>query len=234
MRSIAIIPARGGSKRIHRKNIKDFLGKPIMAYSIETAKNSGLFDEIMVSTDDEEIAELAQKLGAQVPFLRSAENANDFATTVDVLLEVIHHYERSGKKYQYGCCLYPTAPFITTELLMESKKQIVKHGYDCVFPVLPFTYPIQRALKIGNDGRIELFQPDFLTTRSQDLTPAFHDSGQFYWFNVSAVMEHKSLWTKNTAALTISEMDAHDIDNLEDWEIAEFKYKVKLGYKKGQ
>ncbi|MDZ4796388.1 MAG: pseudaminic acid cytidylyltransferase [Bacteroidota bacterium] len=233
MRSIAIIPARGGSKRIPRKNIKEFLGKPIIAYSIEAALNSGLFDEVMVSTDDEEIALLSQQLGAQVPFLRSAENANDFATTVDVLIEVIGHYENAGKKYEYGCCLYPTVPFITSKLLEKAKKQIVKNGYDCVFPILPFTYPIQRALKLGSDGRIELFQPEFLTKRSQDLTPAFHDSGQFYWFSIPAVLEHKTLWTKNTGALTISEMDAHDIDNLEDWKIAEFKYKAKFGYKEG-
>lgn len=227
-KKIAIIPARGGSKRIPRKNIKSFLGKPIIAYSIETALKSKLFDEVMVSTDDEEIAAIAKKYGANVPFLRSAENANDFATTVDVLLEVLESYKAIGQSFDFGCCMYPTAPFVTTNLLSDAYAKLAEDKLDVVFPALRFSFPIQRAMKVNPTNRIELFQPEHLSTRSQDLEPAFHDSGQFYWFDIEALQAKGKLWTDNTGIVVLSEMDAHDIDTLEDWQVAEFKYKIRL------
>jgi len=234
MRSIAIIPARGESKRIPRKNIKDFLGKPIIAYSIEAALNSGLFDEVMVSTDDINIANIAKKIGAEVPFMRTHKNADDYATTVEVLLEVIHNYEAIGMSFKYGCCIYPTAPFVTPEILLKSKELLVQKEYDCVFPVLQFSSPIQRALQMNPDGRIEMFYPEFQTIRSQDLPPAYHDSGQFYWFDILALKKNRQLWTHNTGAIPLSALQAHDIDNEEDWSIAEFKFQITFGKNKNK
>jgi len=226
MNNIAIIPARGGSKRIPRKNIKLFLGKPIIAYSIEAAFKSDLFKEVMVSTDDEEIATLARQLGAKVPFMRSAENADDFATTVDVLLEVIQIYKERGKSYDYGCCIYPTAPFVSADLLKRAYDKLVTEKLDTVFPVLKYSFPIQRALRINPEQKVEMWQSGHLTTRSQDLEPAYHDAGQFYWFQTAALCNKQQLLTDNTGGMLLSEMDAHDIDNLEDWGLAELKYKA--------
>lgn len=226
MRSLAIIPARGGSKRIPRKNIKLFLGKPIMAYSIEVALDAACFDEVMVSTDDNEIAELAIDKGANVPFLRSASNADDYATTASVILEVLEKYKSKGKEFDYVCCIYPTAPFITKSLLQKGYRKLIENKLDCVFPVLQYSFPIQRSLYL-RDGKIALVYPEHSTTRSQDLEGTYHDSGQFYWLNVKEFLQSKKLWTANTGALLLNEMDAHDIDNVEDWKIAEFKYILK-------
>ncbi len=228
MSCIAIIPARGGSKRIPRKNIKAFLGKPIIAYGIEAALNSGLFETVMVSTEDAEIAEVAQLLGAGYPFARSQENADDHATTVDVLLEVLEQYEQRGQSFEYGCCIYPTAPFVTAKKLTEAFELLQQQSYDCVFPVLRYGFPIQRGLFLDSERRIRMIQPEHIHTRSQDLEPAFHDSGQFYFFNVAALRKKKQLWTSHTGAITLSEMEAHDIDNEEDWAIAEFKYRINF------
>lgn len=228
MGNIAIIPARGGSKRIPKKNIKSFFGKPIIAYSILAAISSGLFDEVMVSTDDEEIELVAKEYGAMVPFMRSKKNADDYATTTDVLVEVIEQYKSLGHSFEHGCCIYPTAPFVTENTLNESYQLLVKEGYDSVFPVLPFTYPIQRALKISNDKRVKMFNPEYLDSRSQDLEHAYHDCGQFYWFKTNVVVESRRLWTNNSGAIILSELEAHDIDNLEDWKIAEFKFKNRF------
>lgn len=223
---LAIIPARGGSKRIPGKNIKDFLGQPIIAYSIKTAVNSDLFSEVMVSTDDEQIAKVAQTHGAVVPFLRSNKNADDFATTVAVLLEVLKEYEKSGQVFKHACCIYPTAPFIQEALLKKAFQLLLEKQADCVFPALPFNFPIQRAIKLDKAGKLSLFQPEHLNTRSQDLEKAYQDSGQFYWFNVATLRQTRALWTENTFPIIISEMEAQDIDNPIDWEIAEFKYKL--------
>ena len=225
MANVAIIPARGGSKRIPRKNIKPFLGKPIIAYSIKAALDSGLFDEVMVSTDDKEIAEIAISFGAKVPFLRSAANADDFATTIDVIAEVIEDYKKEGKSFEYASCLYPSAPFNTAKRIQQFFDYLLKSGYDCVFPVLKYGYPIQRALRKNDKNKIEMLQKEHLITRSQDLEDTFHDAGQFYCFNVKALMKERKLWTNNTGAITIDEISAQDIDNLEDWEMAEFKYQ---------
>ena len=227
MKKIAIIPARGGSKRIPRKNIKPFLGKPIIAYSIEAALTSGLFDEVMVSTDDEEIATIAKQYGAEVPFFRSERNSDDYATTVEVLIEVLDCYNQQGIKFEIGCCIYPTAPFVTSEKLEFAHHWLSTHHFDSVFPVLPFSFPIQRAIKINRDRKIEMFEPEHLTTRSQDLEPSFHDSGQFYWFNIKTIRQKKKLWTNNTGVIHLTEMEAHDIDNPIDWRIAEFKYQLQ-------
>ena len=226
MKRIAIIPARGGSKRIPRKNIKNFLGKPIIAYSIEAALNSNLFSEVMVSTDDEEIKEIAKKYGAKVPFLRSPEASNDYATTFDVIEEVITYYQQNNINFNEGCCIYPTAPFTSPFRLKMFFDFLQKSKFDCVFPVLKYSYPIQRALKLDESNKMQMISPEHLVTRSQDLNQSFHDAGQFYCFNILKLMEAKSLWTNNTGALEVKEMEVQDIDNIEDWEMAEFKYKL--------
>jgi pseudaminic acid cytidylyltransferase len=221
---IAIIPARGGSKRIPRKNIRNFLGKPIIAYVIQTALDSGLFDEVMVSTEDDEIAQVAIQYGAWVPFRRSLANANDYASTADVLLEVLATYAEHGQTFTYGCCLYPTAPLITTELLQAGWERLSAGGYDVVFPVLPHSHPIQRALKMEND-KVSMIWPENALVRSQDLPATYHDAGQFYWFTTASLQQKKQLLTDNASALIIGAMQAQDIDNLDDWQTAELKYQ---------
>jgi N-acylneuraminate cytidylyltransferase len=225
MSNLAIIPARGGSKRIPRKNIKDFLGKPIIAYSIEAALKSNLFEEVMVSTDDEEIAEIAIKYGAKVPFLRSEKNADDHATTVEVLIEVIEKYKAQGRTFENIACLYPSAPFTTSKKLKEAYTILISKKLDAVFPVMPFSFPIQRSLKM-DEGKLEYFYPEFENSRSQDLEKAYHDAGQFYFINTSSLLINKSILSKNTGAILITELEAQDIDNETDWKIAEIKYEL--------
>lgn len=222
MSFVCIITARGGSKRIPRKNIKEFCGKPIIAYSIEAALKSNLFDEVMVSTDDEEIAKIAKKYGAAVPFLRSNKNSNDFATTKDVLLEVIEDYEIRGKKIESLCCLYPTAPFVTAEKLQEASKLFDKNT-DTVLTVTKFSFPPQRGLIQGKDG-FEYWMPENANTRSQDLAPVFHDAGQFYFCKVSSLQTSSSLLGQITKGYEVPELEVQDIDNYSDWEIAEMKF----------
>jgi len=226
MAKIAIIPARGGSKRIPRKNIKLFLGMPIISYSIKVALECGLFDEVMVSTDDDEIADIAQDFGANVPFLRSRENSNDFATTIDVILEVIKMYEsKCSTSFHTGCCIYPTAPFTTASQLKDSYYQLLDKKFDSVFPVLRFGYPIQRALAM-RDQKVTMINPEHINSRSQDLEPLYHDSGLFYWFNVKAIIKNQKMFTENSGGIIISELHAQDIDNEIDWKLAELKYKL--------
>ncbi|WP_214228846.1 pseudaminic acid cytidylyltransferase [Pedobacter sp. B4-66] len=224
MTKIAIIPARGGSKRIPRKNIKDFLGKPIIAYSIQAAIESKLFDEIMVSTDDEEIASVAVNYGAKVPFLRSNENSNDFAATADVLKEVITYYKKEDKVFEFGCCIYPTASLISSEKLIEAFKIIQDGEFSTVFPVAEFSSPIQRALKVEKE-RISNFFPKHMQTRTQDLEKAYQDCGQFYFFKVESFMKRGFLQGDDTGALFLKDLEYQDIDNEQDWKIAEFKYQ---------
>ncbi len=223
---LCIIPARGGSKRIPRKNIKDFLGKPIIAYSIEAALKSGLFEEIMVSTDDEAIAEIAKKCGAKVPFARSNENANDYATTVDVLVEVLNNYKALNQTFETACCIYPTAPFVSVEILQKSFQLLQNGGFDSVYPVQKFSFPPQRSV-VFEDKKLRWQSPENAQVRSQDLTPLYHDAGQFYFFKTEKLLQNRSILTENTTGIVISEMDAHDIDNEEDWAVAEFKYQLK-------
>ncbi|RKF03945.1 N-acylneuraminate cytidylyltransferase [Tenacibaculum lutimaris] len=230
MTKIAIIPARGGSKRIPKKNIKDFLGKPIIAYSIETAIQSNLFDEVIVSTDSEEIAEIAKKHGAKTPFLRSEKNSDDFATTFDVIQEVLEWYSANDKNIETACCIYATAPFITSDLLKLAEQNLTTNQFDTVFPVTRFGFPIQRAIKKTNDaGKMDLFQPEHLNSRSQDLEPAFQDAGQFYFFKPDIILEKKKVWTDNSGIIEIDELLAQDIDNETDWKLAELKYQLAFG-----
>ncbi|MBC7890820.1 MAG: pseudaminic acid cytidylyltransferase [Sphingobacteriaceae bacterium] len=223
--NLAIITARGGSKRIPRKNIRPFLGRPILAYPIEAALNSGLFAEVMVSTDDEEIADIARSFGATVPFLRSAATSDDRATTSQVLEEVLAGYEGVGQPFGYACCLYPTAPFVSETLLAQALEKLRAGRYDCVFPVQRFGFPVQRALVFEGD-RLQWLQPENALVRSQDLAPAFHDTGQFYFFDVAAFRQSGRLLSDNTSGLEISELQAHDIDTEDDWRVAEFKFKL--------
>jgi len=225
MRKIAIIPARGGSKRIPRKNIKEFFGKPIIAYSIDAALKSALFDKVIVSTDDYEIAEISKNYGAEVPFMRSEKNSNDFATTADVLLEVIENFRYKGYEFDHLCCIYPTAPFINSDHLKQGFDILNSTGADSVIPVVRFSYPIQRAFKIEN-GRLLMIWPENLNARSQDLMPVYHDAGQFYWFKVESFIKQKKLFMDYTVPIEIPESEVQDIDNEEDWKIAEMKYKI--------
>lgn len=221
---IAVITARGGSKRIPRKNIRDFCGKPIIAYSIEAAQQSHCFDEVMVSTDDFEIAQIARQYGAAVPFMRSPETSNDYASTVDVLLEVIHDYQQRSIHPTHICCLYPTAPFVTPDNLIQAYHMLAKHPEaDVIFPIVQFSYPIQRALRLRED-KVSFMQEEHKFTRSQDLEPAYHDAGQFYWCKVDALLKHKSVITDQSLGMVLPEWQVQDIDNLDDWVAAEMKY----------
>ncbi|PKB42619.1 N-acylneuraminate cytidylyltransferase [Cellulophaga sp. RHA19] len=227
MANLAIIPARGGSKRIPRKNIKVFLGKPIIAYSIEAAIQSNLFDEVMVSTDDEEIAQIAKEYGATVPFLRSKNNANDFAVLADVVQEVVSKYKENNKNFDNICCILPTAPFVTSKKINEAYTTFIDNNFDSVFPVLEFSFPIQRSLKIEAD-KVAMVWSEHLNTRSQDLESRYHDSGQFYWLKSTSFNNNKKLFTDNSGAIIISELEAQDIDTETDWKLAEIKYKLLL------
>jgi pseudaminic acid cytidylyltransferase len=226
MSKLCIIPARGGSKRIPRKNIKTFLGKPIIAYSIEAALQSQLFDEVMVSTDDSEIAEIAKKYGALVPFMRSVDKASDYATTYDVIEEVLDTYSSNlNQKFDYACCIYPTAPLVTAVNLKKAFDLLLDKGFDTVFPVMRFSFPIQRALTKSESGLTQFFNRENQNSRSQDLEPAFHDAGQYYWFDVKKCRKFGSLITKNCGSIEIKETEGQDIDNEMDWKLAELKYE---------
>ena len=224
MKNICIIPARGGSKRIPRKNIKPFLGKPIIAYSIEAALKSGLFDEVMVSTDDEIIASIARQYGANVPFLRSEKASNDYAGTEDVIFEVLDCYKEKGHVFDNFCCLYSTAPFVTAENLKRCY-DILDDQIDSSFSVVEFSYPIQRS-QIMDGSRIKMAFPEYYDARTQDLVKHYHDAGQFYVSKVEAFYKYKSLWGPNTAPLVLSELEVQDLDTMTDWQLAEIKYKL--------
>ena len=223
MDSLVIIPARGGSKRIEKKNIKDFNGKPIIVYAIENAIDSGLFAEVMVSTDDQEIAVIARDNQAKVPFMRSEANANDYATLSDVLIEVVLQYKAQGKEFDTICCMLPTAALITQDRLLESYKAFKSGNYSSLVPVIRFAYPIQRALK-NNDGLLQMREPEHLKSRSQDLEAYYHDSGQFYWIKTKDLLEQKTLFTSNTGFIELKETEAQDVDTLLDWEMLIVKY----------
>ncbi|MCI8469272.1 MAG: pseudaminic acid cytidylyltransferase [Eggerthellaceae bacterium] len=228
---LCVITARGGSKRIPRKNIKGFCGKPILAYSIDAALESGLFDEVMVSTDDDEIAEVARALGASIPFMRSAASSDDFATTRDVLLEVLDAYEGLGRLYEGVCCLYPTAPFVTAAKLRAAQAAFVE-GADTVLSVVRFSFPPQRALIQVGEG-LSFWQPEHENTRSQDLDPLYHDAGQFYFCRTASLRESGSLLGPVTLGYEVPETEVQDIDNPIDWSLAEMKYE-RMVAKDGQ
>ncbi len=200
--------------------MKSFHGKPIIAYSIDVALRSGLFDEVMVSTDDAEISEIAQAHGAQVPFMRSAETSTDFATTTAVLQEVVTQYKERNQQFDAMCCIYPTAPFITTERLAEGKELLSNH--ESVMPVVPFSYPVWRGLKRSPSGGVSFQWPEYAQTRSQDLSEVYHDAGQWYWFLPSALTH--GIISDKTGSLVLSNLEVQDIDTPADWAIAELKY----------
>lgn len=223
MGNLAIIPARGGSKRIPHKNIKDFLGIPIIAYSIKAALQSGIFEEVMVSTDDKDIAEIALKYGAKVPFYRSSETSNDFATTMSVIQEVVSEYKNQFKKdFDLVCCIYPTAPLIQVSHLKKGLNLLREKKYDSVFPVVAFGYPVLRGVEITDDGRTQMVWPEYQNSRSQDLKKIYHDAGQWYWMN----MLNESIFTNNSGSIILTEEEVQDIDRITDWRLAEMKYRL--------
>lgn len=225
MKSVAIITARGGSKRIPRKNIKPFLGKPIIEYSIQAALQSDMFHEVMVSTDDEEIAQVAKKAGAQVPFMRSEATSNDFATTAEVIEEVLTAYDRIGKHFEQVCCIYPTAPFVTANAIKTAMMLLEQEKADACIPVVKFSFPPQRCVVI-KDNRLQAKWPENMKKRSQDLEPFYHDCGQFYCLNTKSFLEQKAIWMQNVVPFIQDESNVQDIDTMEDWKIAEMKYKI--------
>ena len=225
MSKLCIIPARGGSKRIPGKNIRDFLGKPIIAYSIAAARDSRLFDEIMVSTDDVAIADIALEYGAKVPFMRSEKNSNDYATTAEVLTEVLAQYQSRNQVYDYACCLYPAAPLVSADTLSDAFYEMKKKDLDSIFPIVRYSSPILRSLKLVS-GKVSMNWPEHKFTRTQDLDEVYHDSGQFYWFNIERYLLSNEIMTDNCGAIEISAMQSQDIDNETDWKLAELKYKL--------
>lgn len=225
---LAVITARGGSKRIPKKNIKDFCGKPIIAYSIEAALKSGLFSEVMVSTDSEEIAEIAKRYGAEIPFMRSAATSDDYATTADVLMEVLKQYQNLGRKFDSFCCIYPTAPFVTEDKLVKAVEMLEKEKTIGVMPVVQFSFPPQRGLVIGNEKLLEYKYPEYMMSRSQDLDKIYHDAGQFYVYDTDKFIEKKGVVSKGIMPLIVSELEVQDIDNQVDWQLAELKYRLMM------
>jgi N-acylneuraminate cytidylyltransferase len=228
MRALAVIPARGGSKRLPGKNIRDFAGKPMLAWSVEAAHESGLFDEVMVSTDSEEIAEVARAAGASVPFLRSAETADDHAIIIDVMAEVVDRYEADGRRFERLCCILATAPLLRSSTLRSAAALMDREGFDTVFPVVAFGYPIQRALRRDEAGRTAMRQPEHYASRSQDLEPAFHDAAQFYWMTREVCVTKQSIFAGRAGSFVIDAMEAQDIDTLTDWRLAELKMQLAM------
>ncbi len=221
---LAIIPARSGSRRLPGKNIRPFLGRPVIARAIETAQRSGCFGEIMVSTDSEQIAGLAREAGAVVPFLRSAEASDDHATTLDVLREVLSRYAQDGRTFESCCCLYPVTPLLPPGRLREALAMLeADPAIDCVFCALAYAHPAQRAL-IMDHHRTRFLYPQFAATRTQDLPVSFHDAGQFYFFRPPLPASPGSLLAEGAVPLIVPPEEAHDIDTEEDWKEAERKY----------
>lgn len=223
---LCVIPARGGSKRIPRKNIKDFCGKPMIGYSIEAALQSECFDQVIVSTDDQEIAEVAQSFGATVPFMRPDELSNDYAGTIPVIKHAIEWFEQHDQPPGLVCCLYATAPFVQAHTIQQAYDQLQKSQADYCFSVTSFGFPIQRAIKLTQDKRVEMFSPENFNTRSQDLEEAYHDAGQFYWGKAEAFKQQKPLFSKDASPYVLPRYLVQDIDTLEDWKRAELMYQV--------
>ncbi len=226
---LAIITARGGSKRILGKNIREFCGRPMIAYSIEAAIESRIFTEVMVSTDSVKIAETAKKYGAKVPFMRSRENSNDYAATSDVILEVLKNYRMLKQEFDCFCCIYPTAPFLTPERLKEAMQLMEEHHPSAVLPVVAYSYPPQRCFIMGKDNRLEYKYPEYIRARSQDLEKQYHDAGQFYIYQSEEYLRKKGMIAENIMPLVLSELEVQDIDNEEDWKLAELKYLLVKG-----
>lgn len=224
-RALAIITARGGSKRIPRKNCKEFLGRPIMVYSIEAALSSQMFQTVMVSTDDQEIAEIGRKAGAEVPFFRSEKTSDDFASTADVILEVLMEYEKIGQSFDYVCCIYPTAPFVSDDNLRTAMTKLIEEQADTVMPVVSFSFPPQRSV-VMHEGYLKPKWPEHMAKRSQDLEKMYHDCGQFYCMNTKRFLAEKTIFMEKTSPFFMSEMEVQDIDTEIDWQLAELKYQL--------
>ena len=229
MNVVAIIPARGGSKRIPQKNKKRFAGQPIIAYPIRVARESNLFQRIIVSTDDNEIAEIAQDRGAETPFIRPTELAGDFTPTAEVLIHSLKWLEDHGEPAHYFCCIYPTTPFLRGKDLKRGFELLRKERAITAFSVTTFGAPIFRALKIKDDGHLEMFWPEYRDTRSQDLPSAYHDAGQFYWGDTEKFLREKALYTRKSVPIILPKYLVHDIDTVEDWETAEKLYLALAG-----
>ena len=223
---LAIIPARGGSKRIPGKNIREFLGKPVIAYSIEAALGSDLFDKVIVSTDDEKIAEVAQKYGAEVPFMRPSELADDFTGTNAVVKHAVQWFVDRKKNVDYACCIYATAPMLQAKYIKEGFEKLVDANTSFAFSVTRFEFPIQRALRISNEGCIEAIYPDHIFTRSQDLEDAYHDAGQFYWGKASAFLNDEVTYSSASAPVILPNYLVQDIDTIDDWKRAELMFEA--------
>ena len=224
--NICVIPARGGSKRIPRKNIKEFNGKPIIAYSIEAALKSSCFDQVIVSTDDAEIAEVAKSFGASVPFMRPDELANDYANTIPVVKHAIEWFDDQVQAPSEVCCLYATAPFVRASTIRKAYEQMQSTQADYCFTATSFAFPIQRAIKVTAENQVEMFYPEYLETRSQDLEDSYHDAGQFYWGKAEAFKQQRSIFSKSATPYILPRYLVQDIDTLEDWEKAELMYKI--------
>lgn len=219
---LAVIPARGGSKRIPRKNIKEFHGKPMIAWSIQAALNSGCIDEVWVSTDDEEIAAIAQTYGAKVPFIRPAHLSDDFATTADVMQHAVQECQIQYQQLpDYVCCLYATAPFVQQQDLLQGFELIQSKDLDYVFSATNYSFPIQRAIKLDTDGKVSMFTPEHFNTRSQDLEEAWHDAGQFYWGTAQAWLQKHTVFSPSSNIISLPSYRVQDIDTLSDWHRAE-------------
>jgi len=228
-RRLATITARGGSKRVPGKNVRDFLGEPIIARVIRAAAQSGLFDTVMVSTDDERIARVAEEHGASVPFMRSDATAGDFADTTAVVREVLDMFAQRGEHYHECCCLYPTAALLEAPTLCAAHALMIKHDYDTVFPVVPHPASIERALRVDADSRACFVDAAFARTRSQDLQPAYHDAGQFYWLRVTPFLARDTIMSDACGVLLCDPMEVQDIDTEADWQLAELKYRLREG-----
>jgi len=221
---LCVIPARGGSKRIPRKNIRLFAGRPIIAWSIQAALETGLFDRVMVSTDDEEIAEVARAHGAEIPFLRPRELADDHTGTNAVVKQAIRWHGERGQVIDYACCLYATAPFVQVRDLREGHDRLLASGKSFVFSVTSFPFPIQRALRLNTLGEVEAMYPEYRATRSQDLEPAWHDAGQFYWGRAAAFLNDELLFSPASLPVILPRHRVQDIDSEEDWQRAELMF----------
>ena len=226
--NIAIIPARGGSKRIPKKNIKSFCGKPMIAWSIEAAIKSKCFDKIIVSTDDSVIAEIAIEYGAMAPFLRPAELANDQADIMLVIAHAVEWVQMQGEIVDYACCINATAPFVTTEDIIKGCNLISETESDYIVSVTSFPFPIQRAIRVDDSGFVEMFQPEHFHSHSQDLEESFHDAGQFYWGTSESWLALKPLFSSKTLPAHLPRYRVQDIDTLEDFENAELMFQLLL------
>ena len=224
--NICVIPARGGSKRIPRKNIKEFVGKPIIAYSIEAALESNCFDRVIVSTDDDEIANVAKKYGAQVPFIRPDELSDDYSGVIPVIQHAIEWLNNEGQSPIDVCCLYATAPFVQAKAIQQAYVQMKEVQADYCFTVTSFAFPIQKAIRLTQDDRVDMFYPEFFETRSQDLVEAYHDAGQFYWGKVEAFKQQKLIFSRDSIPYILPRHLVQDIDTQEDWTRAEVMFRV--------